>query len=90
MMAGLLAFLWYGEQRMDRLELGQQSRFTATDGLQVWQAIHDVQHEVAVLQERLDTHLLSTVPANELVKVVDYAEDKVELERRLATMEKEK
>ena len=90
MMAALLAFLWYGEQRMDRLELGQQSRFTAEDGLEVWKAIAEQQHNYAVLHERLDAHLKQTVPSNELVKVVDYSKDQRELERRLTTMEREK
>lgn len=73
---------------MDRLELGQQNRFTAQDGLEVWQSIADLQHDIAVLHERLDNHLRATVPANELVKVVDYAKDKVELERRLTAVER--
>jgi hypothetical protein len=74
---------WNHEERLDLLQLGQQNRFIASDGLKVWQQISEIQKNVLVTQERLSNHIQNTVPASELVR----SEEFMNHERRIAKLE---
>ena len=74
---------WEHEERLDELQLGQQSRFTAEDGVALAQI-------VLLIEERLAAHMMQTIPSGELVKTVDYQREYLDHDRRIGKLESER
>ena len=86
-MSAVLWGWWTHEQDIDELRLGQQSRFTAEDGNEVWQSIAESQREIVTMHERLSLHLETTLPASELVRMSTYQKEYLDHDRRIGKLE---
>ena len=79
---------WEHETRLDELKLGQQSRYTAEDGVKQQIETVKLANVVLLIEERLAEHIAGTLPASSLVTREQFTEAYIETDRRLSRLEK--